>query len=263
MNLGLANKVALVTAASRGIGRAVAYRLADEGVQVALSARASERLEAAAAEYKGNAEGSIRTFPLDLMDAEATSGLVESVIKAYGRIDILVMNTPGPPIVPMMETTLKHWAQAYEQLLRPALQLALSASRAMAAQKSGSIVFITSTWVKQPAPGGGLSSVMRSGIAAFAKQLALELAASGVRINQVMPGATITERTTRIIEAKAKAQGTSVDEQRRRSIEQIPLGRMAEPAEIANAVVFLVSSASAFTTGATLQVDGGAVRSVT
>jgi 3-oxoacyl-[acyl-carrier protein] reductase len=228
-----------------------------------MSARASERLENAAAEYGGNAAGSIRAFPLDLMDVEATGRLVESVIKAYGRIDILVMNTPGPPIIPVVETTLRHWSEAYDQLLRPALQLALSASQAMAAQKSGSIVFITSTWVKQPAPGGGLSSVMRSGIAAFAKQLALELAASGVRINQVMPGATITERTTRIIEAKAKAQGTSVDEQRRRSIEQIPLGRMADPAEIANAIVFLVSSASAFTTGATLQVDGGAVRAVT
>src|ERR1700722_5122991 len=107
MNLGLANKVALVTAASRGIGRAVAYRLADEGVQVAMSARAGERLDSAAAEYSGDAAGSIKTFPLDLTDAEATGRLVESVIKAYGRIDVLVMNTPGPPIIPVVDTTLQ------------------------------------------------------------------------------------------------------------------------------------------------------------
>jgi 3-oxoacyl-[acyl-carrier protein] reductase len=263
MKLGLANKVALVTAASQGIGKAVAYGLADEGAHVAMSSRASEGLDKAAANYSGNAAGSIKAFPLDLTNIDATGGLVESVIKVYGRIDVLVVNTPGPPIIPVLETTLRHWAEAYDQLLRPALQLALSASRPMAAQKFGSIVFITSTWAKQPAPGGGLSSVMRSGIAAFAKQLALELASSGVRINQVMPGATITERTTRIMEAKARSQGTSADEQRRRSIEQIPLGRMADPTEIANAVVFLVSSASAFITGATLQVDGGAIRSVT
>jgi len=261
MNLELTDQVALVTAASQGIGRAIAYRLATEGAQVAMSSRAGERLHRAVNGFSGNS-GSIRGFAADLGDTVATGGLVETVLSTYGRLDVLVVNTPGPPILPALDTTLQHWADAYESLLRPALQLALGASRVMAAQRCGSIVFITSTWVKQPVAGGALSAVLRSGVSALAKQLAIELAPAGVRVNQVMPGATVTERTDNVIAAKAKAQGTSESEQRRRAIEQIPLGRMAEAAEIANAVAFLASRAGAFITGATLQVDGGAVRSV-
>lgn len=259
MNLDLAQKVALVTAASRGIGRAVAYRLAGEGATVAISARATPALDAAV-QYFSDGRGSLRAFPADLGDSQATLGLVSAVVDAYGRLDVLVVNTPGPPILSLLETDMQHWGNAYDQLLRPALQLALAAARVMTAQGSGSIVFLTSTWVKQPAPGGGLSAVMRAGIAALAKQLSIELAPHGVRVNQVLPGATLTDRTKAVIAAKAKANNSSEAEESERSIQQIPLGRMAYPSEIANAVAFLASGASGFTTGATLQVDGGAVR---
>jgi 3-oxoacyl-[acyl-carrier protein] reductase len=261
MKLQLDGKTALVTAASKGIGRAIAYALAEEGVRTAVSARPGPQLDAAIAGRPADG-AELVSFPADLEDEAATADLTERVAAHFGGLDILIVNTPGPPIVSVLDTEMTDWAAAYGRLFRPALQLALPAAKLMARRKCGSIVFLTSTWVKQPALKGGLSSVMRSGLSALAKQMASELAPYGVRVNQVMPGATATDRTKAIITAKARASGDSEDVERERAVREIPLGRMATPEEIANAVVFLVSPASAFTTGVSLQVDGGAVRSV-
>jgi 3-oxoacyl-[acyl-carrier protein] reductase len=260
MKLGLAGKTALVTAASRGIGRAVAHTLFDEGVRVAINARPGTSL-AEAAQPSAAGPGELHAFPADLENAEATAQLIPRVIERFGRLDILVVNTAGPPILSLIDTRPEDWAAAHDRLFRPALQLAFPAARQMIAQGGGSIIFMTSTWVKQPAAKGGLSAVIRSSISALAKQMSLELAPHGIRVNQVMPGATATERTTAIMAAKAKANGTSIEAERALGIKDIPLGRIATPEEIANAVVFLASPASAFTTGVALQIDGGAVRS--
>lgn len=228
MDLRLDGTISLVTAASRGIGRAVAYRLAEEGSVVSISARPTPALEAAVRDAPGGGK-SLRGIPADHRDPSATEGLVERVVATHGRLDILVINTPGPPILPVLATQMSHWSDAYEQLLRPALQLATAASRVMLEQKGGSIVFLTSTWVKQPAPGGALSCVMRSAVSALAKQLSIELAAYGVRVNQVLPGATNTDRARTVIAAKAKSNGTSEEEERARALAQIPMARMATP----------------------------------
>lgn len=264
MELELGSKIALVTAASKGIGYAVAQRLAAEGATVVISSREGTTLRDAEAKLRAEAPGGldqVTALPADLTAADAATGLVERVIARFGRIDVLVSNTPGPRISPVLDLTDADWDGAYATLLRPAVQLSRAAARDMAGRGSGSIVFITSTWVKQPMAGGGLSASMRSAISSLSKQLATELAPSGVRVNQVMPGATGTGRMRDIAEAKAARNGTTVQEEIDAVIAGIPLGRWAEPAEIADAVVFLASPRASFTTGHALIADGAAVRS--
>jgi 3-oxoacyl-[acyl-carrier protein] reductase len=255
----LKGKVALVTAASNGIGLAVAHRLADEAATVALSSRDPGRVTAAVAGI-GPVAGAVHARPADLTDLAATRALVPTVVAEHGRLDIAVLNTPGPPIAAFLETTDDDWTAAYDLLVRPVVTLARDAARQMVAQGGGSIVFLTSTWVRQPAAGGVLSAAMRSALSATAKQMSLELATHGVRVNQVMPGATGTGRMESILAAKAAANSSSRDAELAAVVSAIPLGRWAEPDEIADAVVFLASPRSAFMTGSALAVDGGAIR---
>lgn len=266
MELELGSKVALVTAASKGIGYAVAQRLLAEGATVVISSREGATLRDAEAKLRAQApdgEAQVTALPADLTADGAGTRLVEQAIERFGRIDVLVSNTPGPRISPVLDLSDDDWDGAYATLLRPAVQLSRAAARDMAARGSGAIVFITSTWVKQPMHGGGLSASMRSAISSLSKQLALELAPSGVRVNQVMPGATGTDRMRDISTAKAARNGTTVEEEIAEVVAAIPLGRWADPAEIADAVAFLASPRSAFTTGHSLSVDGAAVRSTT
>ncbi|HKP80188.1 MAG TPA: SDR family oxidoreductase [Phenylobacterium sp.] len=246
MDLGLKDKIVLVTAASKGIGRAVAELAVAAGATVIAASRS------------GKAPAGAHPLTVDLCGEEA-SALVPQVIERFGAIDGLVFNSPGPKLGPAVANGMAVWDDAYGQLLRPALSVGLAAANAMRG-RGGSIVFLTSTWVKQPAPNGGLSAVMRAGVAALSKQLATELAAEGVRVNQVMPGATATDRMTAVLEGKAQANGTTIEAEAAKAAADIPMRRWGEPIEIANAVLFLLSPASAFTTGATLQVDGGSTR---
>jgi 3-oxoacyl-[acyl-carrier protein] reductase len=260
VDLELRDRVVLVTAGSRGIGRAVARRLAAEGATVAVAARSESALDELAKEL-ADLGGRASTHVVDLLDDHATTGLVPDVVATHGRLDALVVNTPGPRITSFLDSTDEDWAQAHDQLLRPAVTLARAAALQMIGQDGGSIVFLTSTWVKQPAAGGVLSASYRSAVSALAKTLASEVAGRGVRVNQVMPGATATDRMTDIVARKAQANGTSEADEVARVVADIPMGRWAEPAEIADTVAFLCSPRSGFTTGATIQVDGGAVRS--
>ena len=255
MDLELSGKVALVTASSRGIGRAVAERLAAEGATVAISSHDPEALERSAAP-------GMTTFPADLTDADQAAALIPAVLARHGRLDELVVNTPGPPIRPFLDTRPVDWDAAYQLVLRPAVLLAHAAASHMAARGDGAIVFLTSTWVRQPSPGGVLSASLRSAVSALAKQMSLELAPAGIRVNQVQPGATATERMQHIVAAKAAANGTTADDETAKVVREIPLGRWAQPDEVADAVAFFASARSSFIAGSALAVDGGAVRAV-
>jgi 3-oxoacyl-[acyl-carrier protein] reductase len=261
VDLELKDKVALVTAAGKGIGRAVARRLATEAATVALSSRSREGVDAALAEI-GPVAGALCAHPVDLTDPRATAELVPAVVAEHGRLDVAVLNTPGPRISAFLDTTDTDWSDAYDLLVRPVVRLARDAARQMVALGGGSIVFLTSTWVRQPAPGGVLSAAMRSALSATAKEMALELAPHGVRVNQVMPGATGTGRMEAILAAKAGAHGTARDAELAKVVADIPLGRWAQPEEIADVVAFLASDRASFITGSGLAVDGGAVRSI-
>lgn len=255
MDLGLTGQVAAVTAASRGIGAAVAQRLAAEGATVVAASRTAPSAGA-------SAPGRIVPVQLDLAEATATAAFVPSVVAGHGRLDVLVVNTAGPRLTPLLDTTDDDWAHAYGLVLRPAVQLARAGARQMVRQGAGCIVFLTSSWVRQPAPGGVLSSSFRSAIAAMAKQLAAEVAPVGVRVVQVMPGATGTDRMRDIVAAKSAAHGRTEEKELRDIVRDIPLGRWASAEEIADTVAFLASPRSSFTTGTSLAVDGGAVRSL-
>lgn len=256
MDLKIKGKVALVTAASQGIGRAIGERLAQEGAIVVMASRRGVVPEIA------GLSGQMIGWKTDLRDRFATEALVPDLISRFGRLDIAVLNTPGPALKPFIDSSMEDWDDAYDLLLRPMVQMALAASKPMVAQKSGSIIFMTSTWVKQPSAGGVLSVSLRSAVSGLAKTMALELADKGVRVNQVQPGATGTERMYAIARMRADRYGTTQEKEIAEGMRTIPMGRWGEPHEIADAVAFLASPLSGFTTGSTLSIDGGVVKAI-
>ena len=253
MDLQLRDTVALVTAASRGIGRATAERLATEGALVVAAARTEGEEEA-------YGQGRIVPMVVDLTVPGAAAALVERVHATYGRLDALVANTPGPPVKPVLELDWADWEAAHAMLLRPVVELFTHAGRLMTAAGAGSMVLDSSSWVRQPVAGSVLSAAYRSAESALVKTLATEIAPTGVRVNQVLVGGTATERMERLVAGQADARGISAEAVRANIVADIPLGRLAEVGEVADVIAFLASPVPGSTTGSTVVVDGGAIR---
>lgn len=252
MNLGLTGKVAMVAASSKGIGRACAQLLADEGCQVSICGRNEETLEQTSAEIGDM----VRSYVVDVSSAEDLAWWVDQTRQDIGPPSILVTNTGGPPAGNWMELTDEQWLGGVNNTLLNVVRLTRIVVPEMKAAGWGRIVHITSLVAKEPAKLIPISSTLRSGLNALTKLQGLDLAASGITVNAVLPGHTLTDRQTHLLEVTAQKENITVEEALARQTASMPAGRMANPEEIAAAVVFLCSVQASYINGTSLLVDG-------
>ena len=259
MDLGLKGKVAMVAGASRGLGFAVAQALANEGALVSIASR-DEASIGAAAKRLGCEQ--VLATPLDVRSAEGIQRWARATEDRFGGVDLLFANGGGPPAGAALSFDDAAWQGAVDLLLFSALRMVRAAVPSMTARGGGAILMSTSSSVKEPIQNLGLSTVLRASVSALAKTLALELAASGIRVNQIVPGRIDTDRVRELDQINGKKQGVSAEQAKAKSMLSIPMGRYGEPEEFGRVAAFLLSSAASYMTGATVQVDGGLIRSV-
>ena len=260
MDLQLNGQVALVTAASKGLGKASAKTLAEEGARLAICAR-SDSLDQAAAEIRGETGAEVLAIRADLSVPADIRRFVQTSLDHFGRIDILVANAGGPPPGNFLDLSPEDWQEAANLTLMSAVRLCYAVVPAMLEQGSGSIVAIQSISVKQPIDNLILSNSIRMAVIGMLKSMANELGPMGIRVNSINPTFTRTERVTQLMENRAKANGTTVEEEAARVAASIPLRRMGDVEEFGRAVAFLASPAASFIHGHALMFDGGAARS--
>jgi 3-oxoacyl-[acyl-carrier protein] reductase len=260
MDLGLKGRVAIVAAASKGLGRAVAEEFAKEGCEVAICARNAETLGRTAAEI-GKASGrEVFHRAMDVTKEEAVRNFVADVDKKFGRVDICVTNAGGPPAKKFLEITLEEWHAAVELTLLSTVYFAREVLPRMRRNKWGRLLTITSVSVKQPIDNLLLSNSLRAGVTGLAKTLANEFGADGITVNNVCPGYTQTERLDELAEKQSKLQGVSRDDIFKTWSSQMPIGRVVQPAEFAAMVAFLASNRASAINGTTIPIDGGWVK---
>lgn len=261
MDLELAGKVAIVPAASHGLGRAVALAFGREGAKVVMCSRDAAAIEDAAVEVRGTG-AEVFAMTADVTQPDQIRSLISSAVERFGRIDVLVTNAGGPPAGTFDRFSDQDWESAFNLTLMSAVRLVRGVLPAMRSGGGGSIVAMTSSSIKQPIPNLLLSNVMRAGVAAMVKTLSDEVAGDGIRLNTVVPGRIATQRIAQLDQANADRQGVDVATIRDRSLAQIPMNRYGEASEFADMVVFLASARASYITGATFQIDGGMIRSL-
>jgi 3-oxoacyl-[acyl-carrier protein] reductase len=262
MDLGLTNKVAMVAGASRGLGYAVARSLSVEGVKVSLASR--NELAIADAGKRIASETYIDTLAtvVDVRSADSLAAWHARTVETFGGVDLLFVNAGGPPAGTTLSFDDGAWQAAFELLVLSAVRLVRLAVPSMKARGGGAIVVSTSSAVKEPIPNLALSNIVRSCVSAMSKTLANELAPDHIRVNHLLPGRIDTDRVRELDTLRGKASNTTADDVRASYSKVIPLGRYGRPDEFANAAVFLFSDAARYITGASLQVDGGLIKSV-
>lgn len=262
MDLMLKGKVAVVGGASKGLGRACAQALAEEGVSLTICSRSQADLEKAAEEIRTGTGVDVLAHPGDLDTHDTIRGLIAATVQRFGRLDILVNNSGGPPLAYARSADEELWATAVQRSLLFFARMSREALPHLKASGSGRIINILASTVYQPIPNLALSGATRMGVVAFAKSLADEVGRDGILVNNVCPGSILSERMLSNVTSRAKELDIPLEEALKERAAETAVGRIGEPKELADLVAFLASPRASYITGTTMRVDGGLVRSV-
>jgi len=260
METGLKGRVAIVAGSSAGIGKATALAFAVEGAHLALCARRQPEVDQVADEARTRFGVETFTQTFDVGDPAAVNAFVQAAHAKFGRVDVCVPNAGGPPAKPFLETTLEDWERTWHLNLRSAIVFAQAVLPHMQQLHWGRIITLTSYTVKQPVPELVLSNTIRAGVMGLVRSLAGQFGKDGITVNNVGPGFTSTDRSRSLLEARAKSRNVSYEQVLSDLEKEIPIGRMATPAEVAETIVWLASEAAASITGQTILVDGGSYK---
>lgn len=262
MDLGLRGKVALVAAASKGLGRAVAHELAAEGASLAICSRDAAAIAATGRDIAEATGAEVLSQAADVTQPAAIAAFVQAALARFGRIDILVTNGGGPPPGRFESLDAVAWQAAAQLTLFAPVEFARHVLPGMKARGWGRILNITSIAVKQPVENLMLSNSLRAAVTGWARTLASEVAPQGVTVNNLMPGYTSTERVDELARAVATRDGITSEQATARWEREIPMGRLGTPREFAALAAFLASERASYITGTSIPVDGGWIKAL-
>jgi 3-oxoacyl-[acyl-carrier protein] reductase len=261
VDLGIRGKVALVSASSKGLGRAVAEELAAEGAHLVMCARGKEALDKTAESIRQTTGVKVVAVAADVSNPADAARVGKAALNEFGKVDILVTNSGGPPSGPFENLTAEMWDAATTLLLKSAVELTRAVLPGMKERRWGRILNVTSIAAKQPIEGLMLSNSLRAAVIGFARTLATEVAPFNVTVNNLLPGYTRTDRVQELARAAGRKGGSSTDIISRWE-KEIPMGRLGEPREFAALAAFLASERASYITGSSIAVDGGWIRSL-
>jgi len=259
MDLGIKDRVAMVAAASKGLGKACAVALAREGCKVSICARNAEELEKTRSEIE--AHGEVISVVANVSSARDLEDWYQRTIDRFGQTDILVTNTGGPPVKRFMELSDENWLLGVESTLMNVVRLSRMVIPGMLERRWGRIIHLTSLVAKQPVDELTISSTLRAGLSGLTKTMANQVGPYNITVNAILTGHILTDRQYALADVRVREQGITHEEYFAGQVAEIPLRRIGEPRELGDVVAFLASEQASYVTGVSLQVDGGLIRS--